>query len=201
MSGRHRKPSTATSTATAAKLAIAGVVLGGSSGALASQAAAVTNGQWDQVAGCESGGNWAIDTGNGYEGGLQFAPATWRAYGGGQYASEAQHATKEQQIAVAERVLAGQGRGAWPVCGGPLAGATPRQVSSASRHRRPSQVWCPRRIRRQTPGHPRSVRSWRHLRNRPRQTRTLTLDRLSNSCTPRLLARSTTPRKRWRLWH
>jgi resuscitation-promoting factor RpfA len=128
VTGRHRKPTTSTSKTAAVKFAITGAVLGSGSGALAAQAGAATDSQWDQVAGCESGGNWATDTGNGYHGGLQFTAATWSAYGGDRYASEAQGATREQQISVAERVLAGQGRGAWPVCGGPLAGATPRQV-------------------------------------------------------------------------
>ncbi len=77
---------------------------------------------------CESGGNWAINTGNGYQGGLQFSPGTWRSHGGGEYAPSAQMATKDEQIAVAERVLASQGRGAWPVCGRGLSGATPRNV-------------------------------------------------------------------------
>lgn len=128
MSGRHRKPRTSTSTGTAVKLAITGAVLGGSGGALAGHAGAATDSQWDQVSSCESGGNWAINTGNGYQGGLQFSPATWSAYGGGQYAPEAHRASKEEQIAIAERVLASQGRGAWPVCGGPLAGAAPRNT-------------------------------------------------------------------------
>ncbi|WP_437436120.1 transglycosylase family protein, partial [Mycobacterium colombiense] len=77
-------------------------------------AAAATDGEWDQVARCESGGNWAINTGNGYHGGVQFSSSTWASHGGGQYAPSAELATKEQQIAVAERVLASQGRGAWP---------------------------------------------------------------------------------------
>ncbi|WKD61630.1 Resuscitation-promoting factor Rpf2 precursor [Corynebacterium ciconiae DSM 44920] len=71
---------------------------------------------WDQIAQCESGGNWSIDTGNGYSGGLQFAPSTWQAYGGGQYAPTAGQATREQQIDVAQRVQAAQGWGAWPAC-------------------------------------------------------------------------------------
>lgn len=91
---------------------------------------AATDGEWDTVARCESGGNWAINTGNGYHGGLQFSPSTWRSNGGGEYAPSAYMATKEQQIAVAERVLAGQGKGAWPVCGRGLSGATPRNVVS-----------------------------------------------------------------------
>jgi hypothetical protein len=128
MSGRHRKPKT--SATSIAKVAFAGAVLGGSGLTLAAQASAASDAEWDQVAHCESGGNWAIDTGNGYQGGLQLTPGTWIASGGGQYAPAAQLATKEQQIAVAERVLAHQGRGAWPVCGGPLSGATPRNVPS-----------------------------------------------------------------------
>jgi len=76
---------------------------------------------WDRVAACESGGNWSINTGNGYYGGLQFAAGTWRSHGGTAYASRADLASKSAQIAVAERVLASQGPGAWPVCG-PRAG-------------------------------------------------------------------------------
>lgn len=71
---------------------------------------------WDTIAQCEAGGNWAINTGNGFSGGLQFTPSTWLAYGGGQYAPEAHLASREQQIAVAEKVQAGQGWGAWPAC-------------------------------------------------------------------------------------
>ncbi|MCV7441010.1 transglycosylase family protein [Mycobacterium paraense] len=126
MSGRHRKPTT--SSISVAKIAFTGAVLGGGSIALAGQAAAATDGEWDQVARCESGGNWGINTGNGYHGGVQFSAATWSSHGGGEYAPSAELATKEQQIAVAERVLATQGKGAWPVCGGPLSGATPREL-------------------------------------------------------------------------
>ena len=73
---------------------------------------------WDQVAQCESGGNWKINTGNGYYGGLQFDRSTWRAYDGDQYAALPHQATREEQIAVAERVRADRGGyGAWPVCG------------------------------------------------------------------------------------
>lgn len=71
---------------------------------------------WDRVATCESSNRWDIDTGNGYFGGLQFSHDTWAAYGGQTYAPEANQATKAQQIAVARRVLNGQGPGAWPVC-------------------------------------------------------------------------------------
>src|SRR6201995_1899690 len=126
MSGRHRKPTT--SHISVAKIAFTGAVLGGGSIALAGQATAATDGEWDQVARCESGGNWGINTGNGFYGGVQFTSSTWASHGGGQYAPSAQLATKDQQIAVAERVLATQGRGAWPVCGGPLSGPTPREA-------------------------------------------------------------------------
>lgn len=80
-------------------------------------APAVANGSvWDQLAQCEAGGDWSINTGNGFSGGLQFTPSTWAAFGGTEYAPAAHMATREQQIAVAERVQAGQGWGAWPAC-------------------------------------------------------------------------------------
>jgi hypothetical protein len=126
MSGRHRKPTT--STVGVAKLAFTGAVIGGGGIALAGQAAAAPDSEWDRVAACESGGNWGINTGNGYHGGLQFSQGTWASHGGGEYASSANQATRDQQIAVAERVLASQGRGAWPVCGRGLSAATPRNV-------------------------------------------------------------------------
>ena len=69
---------------------------------------------WDAIAACESGGNWAINTGNGYFGGLQFSPGTWRANGG---AGMPHQASREEQIRVAENVLRSQGIGAWPTCG------------------------------------------------------------------------------------
>ena len=80
-------------------------------------APAVANGSvWDAIAACESGGNWSINTGNGYHGGLQFNPGTWAAYGGTAFAPTADLATREQQIAIAERTQAAQGWGAWPAC-------------------------------------------------------------------------------------
>ncbi|MGW4997775.1 transglycosylase family protein [Streptomyces hydrogenans] len=72
---------------------------------------------WEKVAKCESSSNWRINTGNGYFGGLQFSQSTWVAYGGREFAPRADLASKDQQIAVAERVLKGQGPGAWPACG------------------------------------------------------------------------------------
>ncbi|GED98885.1 transglycosylase family protein [Gordonia crocea] len=86
--------------------------------AVATATAAHADGHnWDAVAQCESGGNWAINTGNGYYGGLQFSLGTWQANGG---AGMPHQASREQQISVAERVLASQGVGAWPNCGGRL---------------------------------------------------------------------------------
>lgn len=85
--------------------------------AAAASAPAVAGGSvWDAIAACESGGNWSINTGNGYQGGLQFNQSTWAAYGGTQYAPTADQATREQQIAIAEKTQAAQGWGAWPAC-------------------------------------------------------------------------------------
>jgi hypothetical protein len=96
-------------------VAVAGVatVAGGMATASSAQAATV----WDRVAACESGGNWSINTGNGYYGGLQFSDRTWDGFGGERYASTANRATKAEQITVAQKVLASQGPGAWPTCG------------------------------------------------------------------------------------
>jgi len=84
---------------------------------LATPPASAASTVWDKVARCESGGNWKINTGNGYYGGLQFSSRTWKGFGGGKYASRANQATKGEQIAIARRVLATQGPGAWPTCG------------------------------------------------------------------------------------
>ncbi|MDX2522984.1 transglycosylase family protein [Streptomyces europaeiscabiei] len=119
--GKHRRPSKA-----ARAIAVAGVTGAAAIAAplmVAGSASAATTSEWDAVAQCESGGDWSINTGNGYYGGLQFAASTWAAYGGTQYASTANQASKAQQIAIAEKVLAGQGKGAWPVCGTGLSGA------------------------------------------------------------------------------
>ena len=71
---------------------------------------------WDDLAECESGGNWAINTGNGYYGGLQFSYATWHGYGGGEFAEYPHEATREEQIIVAERLRAARGYAPWPAC-------------------------------------------------------------------------------------
>ncbi|WP_225849627.1 transglycosylase family protein [Streptomyces sp. HPF1205] len=127
--GRHRRyrpsrVSQASLTVTAGGAGLALPLIG-----LSSAHAAGAN-VWDKVANCESSGDWSVNTGNGFYGGLQFAASTWKAYGGSAYAPRADLATKNQQIAVAEKVLRGQGPGAWPVCS-VEAGLT-RQAASAS---------------------------------------------------------------------
>jgi nucleoid-associated protein YgaU len=98
--------------ATVAAISAAGLALS----ATAASATTSTS-TWDALAQCESGGNWATNTGNGYSGGLQFSPTTWAAYGG---TGSAADASREQQIAVAEQVQASQGWGAWPSCAAQL---------------------------------------------------------------------------------
>ncbi|MFI6940238.1 transglycosylase family protein [Streptomyces sp. NPDC050418] len=122
--GKHRR-------LTKSEKAVRAVTLAGVAGAAvaaplmtAGSASAATASEWDQVAQCEAGGNWSINTGNGYYGGLQFSASTWAGYGGTAYAPTADQATKDQQIAIAEKVLAGQGKGAWPSCGVGLSNAT-----------------------------------------------------------------------------
>ncbi|WP_131682320.1 transglycosylase family protein [Pseudarthrobacter sp. YALA5] len=97
--------------ATVAAISMAGIALS------ATGANAASTSTWDALAQCESGGNWATNTGNGYTGGLQFSPTTWAAYGG---TGSAADASREQQIAVAEQVQAAQGWGAWPSCAAQL---------------------------------------------------------------------------------
>ncbi len=120
--GKHRRPSKA-----ARAIAVVGVTGAAAVAAplmAAGSASAATASEWDAVAQCESGGNWSINTGNGYYGGLQFSASTWAAYGGTAYAATADQASKAQQIEIAEKVLASQGKGAWPVCGKGLSGAS-----------------------------------------------------------------------------
>ncbi|MEU5288047.1 transglycosylase family protein [Streptomyces sp. CA-278952] len=107
---------------------------------------------WEKVAACESSGNWDVNTGNGYYGGLQFSGSTWSAFGGTQYAPRADLATRDQQIAVAEKVLDGQGPGAWPTCsvragltrGGDAPGAAPEaETDTQSAGSRPVRAAAP----------------------------------------------------------
>ncbi|MEU5973989.1 transglycosylase family protein [Streptomyces sp. NPDC047315] len=112
--GRHRRPRQAPALVVAAGVtgsAIAIPLLG------AGSASAADSAVWDRVAECESAGQWSANTGNGYFGGLQFSQETWEAFGGTQYAVRADLASRSQQIAVAEKVLAAQGSQAWSSCG------------------------------------------------------------------------------------
>ncbi|WP_415975444.1 transglycosylase family protein [Rhodococcus sp. 077-4] len=118
MSGRHRKPSTTGKTV--AKVAVTGAIMGTAGIAFTGTANAAPDSDWDRLAQCEAGGNWGINTGNGFQGGLQFSPSTWNAHGGQQYAATANQASREEQIAVAEKVLDSQGWGAWPSCSSSL---------------------------------------------------------------------------------
>lgn len=143
--GRHRVAHTSVSSRVARPAAVAATAAVASLGVLAGPADASAAHNWDGVAQCESSGNWHINTGNGYYGGLQFSSSTWQGYGGGAYASRADLATPSQQIAIAEKVLVGQGVGAWPVCGRYLRAAavshppvTPRR--STVHHRAPVHV-------------------------------------------------------------
>ncbi|MBP2365447.1 LysM peptidoglycan-binding domain-containing protein [Pseudonocardia parietis] len=95
------------------RVAAAGIVAVGATAALTGTASAAPDGVWDKLAQCESGGDWSINTGNGYQGGLQFSPSTWKAFGG---SGSASNASRSEQIAVAENVLAAQGWNAWPSC-------------------------------------------------------------------------------------
>ncbi|MGW0603293.1 transglycosylase family protein [Streptomyces sp. NPDC002644] len=118
--GKHRRPSKAKRA-----LAVAGLTGAVVAAPLltAGTASAATESEWDAVAQCESGGDWSINTGNGFYGGLQFTSQTWAGFGGTQYAAQANQATKAQQIEIAEKVLAEQGPGAWPHCGTGLSSA------------------------------------------------------------------------------
>ncbi|MGC5563926.1 transglycosylase family protein [Streptomyces sp. FR-108] len=112
--GRHRRPRQAPALLVAAGVAgsaIAIPLLG------ASGASAASGTTWDAVAECESGGSWSADTGNGLYGGLQVSQETWEQNGGLDYAPSADQASRSQQIAVAEKILAAQGTSAWVTCG------------------------------------------------------------------------------------
>lgn len=109
--GRHRKPSTARTVVV--RTAVAGTFIGAPALAMAAPASAAPISTWNSVAQCESTNNWSINTGNGYYGGLQFDQQTWDRWGGQAYAPRADLASKSQQIAIADRTLAGQGWGAW----------------------------------------------------------------------------------------
>jgi nucleoid-associated protein YgaU len=118
---RHRAQTPTRRRLLRAATSAAAVAVGGSAvvaGTAPANAASV--GTWDRLAQCESSGNWHINTGNGFYGGLQFTQQTWSGFGGGRFASRADLASKAEQIAIAQRVLHAQGWGAWPSCSSQL---------------------------------------------------------------------------------
>lgn len=158
--GRHRAAATSSAPRNAVKVVLAGTAFSAAGLALAPAANAAPDSDWDRLAQCESGGNWAINTGNGYQGGLQFSPSTWAAYGGTQYAPTANQATREQQIAIAEKTLAGQGWGAWPACSAKLglnSAPTPRNLSE------PAPAPAPRAHAPAAPAAPEAVTAAEHV--------------------------------------
>jgi resuscitation-promoting factor RpfA len=110
--GRHRKSRNRTRTIGLAAAPLAAAI----PFAMTSPAQAATSNTWERLAGCEAGGNWHINTGNGYFGGLQFADGTWDGNGGDKYASRADLATKSEQMLIAEKVLDARGWSPWPAC-------------------------------------------------------------------------------------
>ena len=108
--GKHRKTSNVSRNF--ARVAVAGAVVA----APLAVAAPANAADWDELAQCESSGNWSANTGNGFSGGLQFTPSTWKEFGGKKYASSPEKATREEQIAVAKKVQEEQGWNAWPTC-------------------------------------------------------------------------------------
>ena len=105
---------------TARRLAVTTAAVATATVGMGGIATAAPDSDWDRLAQCESGGDWHINTGNGYYGGLQFAAGTWNGFGGGEFAPTADKASRIEQIYVAEKVLAQQGWGAWPACSASL---------------------------------------------------------------------------------
>ncbi|MCV7317511.1 transglycosylase family protein [Mycolicibacillus parakoreensis] len=120
----NRVRSLVTQTAVVGAMAAAGLAL--STGSAAADTGGSVN--WDSIAQCESGGNWSANTGNGFYGGLQISQATWAAHGG---AGSPATASREQQIRVADRILANQGPQAWPTCANHRAGPSARWSAPA----------------------------------------------------------------------
>lgn len=125
--GRHRRPRQAPALVVAAGVTGSAIAIPLLAATGASAASGTT---WDRVAECETGGSWSADTGNGAYGGLQLSQRDWEKYGGLTYAASADQASRSQQIAVAEKVLADQGVGAWATCG-PLVGLDVDSESAA----------------------------------------------------------------------
>ena len=119
--GRHRASSTASKIRRRATTVAAVAGVAAVTPLLAAGPAQADSVNWDAIAQCESGGNWSINTGNGYYGGLQFSQGTWLAYGGGKYAPTASQASRSEQIAVASKVRDDRGGySAWPGCSSKL---------------------------------------------------------------------------------
>ena len=120
MAGRHRRPTeTGRKVARVGALtAMAAAPLGivGTASAAPSAPSVESTSTWNELAHCESTGNWDADTGNGFKGGLQFTPSTWKEFGGTQYAPSADQASKSEQIEIAKKVQDQQGWKAWPAC-------------------------------------------------------------------------------------
>jgi hypothetical protein len=110
--GRHRRPRNRTRTVGLATAPLAAAI----PFAMTSPAQAATTNTWERLAACESGGNWHINTGNGYYGGVQFSDGTWDGNGGDRFAKRADLATKAEQIVIAEKVLDARGWSPWPAC-------------------------------------------------------------------------------------
>ncbi|TCK21554.1 transglycosylase family protein [Pseudonocardia endophytica] len=125
MAGRHRKPTNtgrfiartgAMTMMAAAPLGMAGTAMAAPDAGGGAAPSAAKDATWDKLAECESTGNWQADTGNGFKGGLQFTPSTWKRFGGTEHAATPDQASREQQIEVAKKVQEEQGWKAWPAC-------------------------------------------------------------------------------------
>jgi nucleoid-associated protein YgaU len=130
---RHRGETKTKRRIIRAATSAAAVAVGGTAamtGTVPAHAASVST--WDRLAQCESSGNWHINTGNGFYGGLQFTQQTWEGFGGGRFAPRADLATRAEQIAIAQRVLHAQGWGAWPACSAQL-GLTQADAAGTAR--------------------------------------------------------------------
>lgn len=149
--GKHRKPSVAVRTIV--RVAVAGAALAVPLAVATVPAQADPSVNWDAIAQCESGGNWGINTGNGYYGGLQFSQGTWEANGG---SGSPANASKAEQIRVAENTLRSQGIGAWPVCGarGGHSGGGQSSDHSSQRQQAPSPQQAEQAPRQSAPARP-----------------------------------------------
>ncbi|MET7640406.1 transglycosylase family protein [Streptomyces sp. NPDC005438] len=151
--GRHRRPRDSRLNKNVTRISVVAAAGGVTTMVAGANAQAASVSTWDKVAECESSGDWSINTGNGYYGGLQFAQSTWEGFGGSKYASRADQASKSQQIDIAEKVLAEQGPGAWPLCGpkaglakgGPAPGVDPGGESKPTTPAKPKAPSKPER--------------------------------------------------------